>query len=97
MCCPSLADGGTWASVCQVGRAKVSLTPPPVAELVGLSFHTTSLVTVVPDPSSRVPPHPSTYWLEAGKSTCALPSPTASPEPLSPAAQQTVTPNAAAA
>jgi hypothetical protein len=47
--------------------------------------------------TSRVPPQPNALGLEAGKSTCALPSPTPSPEPLSPAATHTVTPIAAAA
>ena len=50
----------------------------------------------VADAVSRVPPQASMNGLDAGKSTCALPSVTASPEPLSPAAAQTVTPSAAA-
>jgi hypothetical protein len=52
---------------------------------------------VVPDTVSLVPPQPSANGLDAGKSTCGLPSVTPSAEPLSPAAQQTVTPRLAAA
>ncbi len=46
-----------------------------------------------------VPPHASTFGLDAGKSACARPSGLPlgwSPEPASPAAQQIVTPSAAA-
>src|SRR5712671_4986156 len=70
--------------------------PPPVALLSEDSFQTTSLAIVVPAAVSLVPPHPKANGLDAGKSTCAIPSPTPSPEPLSPDAQQTVTPSAAA-
>ena len=45
---------------------------------------------------SRVPPQPTTYGLDAGKSTCALPSPTPSVARLSPLAANTVTPSVAA-
>src|ERR1700730_15432778 len=63
--------------------------PPPVAVSAD-SFQTTSLEILLPLVASFVPPHPSAKGLDAGKSTCAIPSPTPSPEPLSPAAQQTV-------
>ena len=46
--------------------------------------------------SSLVPPQPSAYGLEAGKSTCCWPSLTPSVLPLSPAATHTVMPSAAA-
>src|SRR5215470_17793447 len=69
--------------------------PPPVALSVD-SFQTTSLEILLPLAAIFVPPHPSANGLDAGKSTCAFPSPTPSPEPLSPDAQQTVTPRAAA-
>src|SRR5579864_8861258 len=97
--CWSLADGGTFALACHVGRPKTSLTPPPVAPPPGPSFHTTSslhtIVFVVGScvASSRVPPQPKTLGLEAGKSTCACPSVTLSLDPSSPEAQHTVTPN----
>src|SRR5262249_61111679 len=94
---PGLADGGIPVVVWYVGTGKKSLTPPPPALLVGFSFHTVSLVMVVPETTSLVPPHPSANGLEAGKSTCALPSVLPSPHPLSPAAQRTVTPHAAPA
>src|SRR5262245_19602274 len=77
------------------GTGKKSLTPPPVA-LSADSFQTTSLEIVFPEAVSSVPPQPKTKGLDAGKSTCAFPSSTPSPEPLSPDAQQTVTPKAAA-
>src|SRR5579862_247538 len=57
---PGLEDGGTLELVCQVGRSKTSLIPPPVAPPFGLSFHTISLVIETPFPELRVvPPHPS--------------------------------------
>ena len=46
--------------------------------------------------SSVVPPQARAFGLEAGKSTCARPSPTPSSDPLSPVATQTVMPTAAA-
>src|SRR3954451_21274094 len=67
--------------------------PPPVAPL---ELHTTSPVIPLDDALSRVAPQPTTCGLDAGKSTCALPSRTPSLEPLSPAAQNTVIPTAAA-
>ena len=72
----------------------MSLTPPPEAPLE--EFHTTSLVIVAPEPSRCVPPQPRTLGDDAGKSAWASPSVTPSPEPLSPDAQQTVTPRLAA-
>ena len=63
------------------------LTPPPVA-LLGFSFQTVSAEILPAEATSLVPPQPRAYGLEAGKSTCALPSVSPSPEPLSPAAQQ---------
>src|SRR5437870_844586 len=49
-------DLGTLAFDWYAGRANALLTPPPVPLV--LSFQTTSLLMVVPDPSSFVPPHP---------------------------------------
>ena len=45
-----------------------SLTPPPVAPPEGLSFHTVSelMAPVLVSASSRVPPQPSAYGLDAG-------------------------------
>src|SRR5258707_9204612 len=83
---------------CQVGRGNTVLTPPPVAPSLALvSFHTTSLTIDAPLAVSLVPPHASTFGLEAVKSKCGLPSPSPPPPPLSPAAAVTVTPTAAAA
>src|SRR5215469_629299 len=48
---------------------------------------------VVPETLRVVPPQPRAYGLDAGKSTWSRPSPTPSEAPLSPAAQQTVTPS----
>src|SRR5579871_5555991 len=64
--------------------------PPPVPLLP--SFHTTSLVIVVPLTEMAVPPQPAAQGLEAGKSTCASPSVTPSVARLSPAATNTETP-----
>src|SRR4051812_27054592 len=89
--------GGTLAAFWYAGTAKKPLTPPPVALVFAFSFHTTSSLIALPAALIRVPPQPSANGLEAGKSTCGLPSPTPSVEPLSPAAQHTVTPIAAAA
>src|SRR5262245_27700210 len=91
---PGLFDAGTPAAAWYFGTAKKSLTPPPEALLVGFSFQTVSLVIVDPDPTSFVPPQPSAKGLDAGKSACCFPSPAPSCEPLSPDAQQTVTPSA---
>ncbi len=64
--------------------------PPPSL------FHTVSLAMAAPEPSSRTPPQPTTKGLEAGKSTCALPSLTPSVARLSPEAANTLTPRLAA-
>src|SRR5262249_7153528 len=92
----SLAEAGTCAFPCQSGSGNTSLTPPPVAPPLAPAFQTTSLLIALPLTSRCVPPHARTYRDAAGKSTCAWPSLTPSPEPLSPEAQQTVTPSAAA-
>ena len=74
------------------------LTPPPVepppalVRLPGACHHTTSLL-----PATSVPPTASTFGLADGKSICAPPSLTWSPEPSSPDATQTVMPSSAAA
>ena len=73
----------------------LALMPPPVAPPPA-SFHTVSRAMRPAVAVSRVPPQPSACALEAGKSTWLAPSPTPSPEPLSPAAAQTVTPRATA-
>ena len=70
--------------------------PPPLAPPLLPSFHTTSLEIVLPELCKVVPPQPSTYSLEAGKSTWASPSVISSREPSSPEATQTVMPMAAA-
>src|SRR3954454_14907539 len=88
---------GTWACVWYAGRGKNVLTPPPVALLLAFSFQTISLAMVAPEAVSLVPPQPSANGLDAEKSTCGWPSATPAAEPLSPAAQQTVTPRLAAA
>src|SRR5208282_5224341 len=90
---------GTPAVACQDGSANWSLTPPPVApSFDAVSFHTTSELTTPVDGSatSVVPPQPSVYGLEAGKSTCTSPSVTRSLLPLSPAATHTVMPSVTA-
>ena len=95
---PEAVGAGTLRPCCQVGSGKRSLTPPPVApSLAAVSFQTTSLVIVEPEPSSLVPPQQRTLGLEPGKSTWLAPSVTPSVEPLSPAATVMVTPSAAAA
>ena len=86
--CPS-SPTGTLAPDCQPGRGEKLLTPPPVAP-PSMSFHTTSERSLFPDAVMRVPPQVSTHGLEAGKTTCACPSPTPSVTPLSPAAVRTV-------
>src|SRR5579862_1154085 len=94
---PALA--GTPALACQLGRENWSETPPPPApSFEAVSFHTTSELTtpVAGSASNLVPPHPSAWGLDAGKSQCTWPSLTASPLPLSPAATHTVIPRAAA-
>jgi len=94
---PALPEGlGTLAFCCQVGSAKTLLTPPPLAPPCAPSFQTTSLVMVVPLPTSFVPPHPSTCGLDAGKSTLLPPLVTPSLDPLSPEATVMVIPNAPA-
>jgi hypothetical protein len=75
------------------------IPPPPAPAPCAISFHAISdaisggerLEAV-----SFVPPTPSTYRLEAGKSTCA-PLATPSLDPSSPEAQQMVMPAAMAA
>src|SRR5580693_8778499 len=67
---PALADGGTPALLWYVGRGNTSLTPPPVApSLLANSFHTVSLAMLLPVACNFVPPHASTFGLDAGKST----------------------------
>src|ERR1700676_882103 len=45
-----LAEGGTPAALCQLGNGKTSLMPPPVAPaLFANSFHTVSLLMLLPD------------------------------------------------
>src|SRR5262249_58889240 len=81
------------------------LPPPPPAPPRSPSFQTCSLLMVVPDPSNFVPPQARAKGLEDGKSVCGFLSlkrlPCASvngrsEEPLSPEAQQIVTPSVAA-
>src|ERR1700749_2196556 len=81
---------------CQTGTANTALTPPPPAPPWSPSFHTTSSATPFAFAVRLVPPHASTYGLDAGKSTWFLPSWAPSLEPLSPDATHTVTPIAAA-
>src|SRR5450432_2449023 len=87
---------------CQLGRLKRTLTPPPPAPppcpflSPGATNHTCSVGLAVV-PVIIVPPTLKTNGLELGKSTCALVSPTASPEPSSPDEMQTVIPSKATA
>src|SRR4051794_31510548 len=53
---PGLAEGGTPASFCHVGRGNRRLTPPPVA-LPGPSFHTLSLEILHVVGDERRPAH----------------------------------------
>src|SRR5580693_2177444 len=54
---PVFADGGTPALLWYEGRGNTSLTPPPVApSLFASSFHTVSLLILLPDATSCVPP-----------------------------------------
>ena len=96
---PPAADAGTPAFACQAGRGNTTLTPPPPApSLFASSFQTTSevIVNVLMSPISWVPPQPSAFGLEAGKSTfTALGLFGSSLLPLSPAATVTVTPSTA--
>ena len=79
----------------KLGRAKIRLTPPPVApSSFASSFQTVSLVICPLLLSSRVPPQASTGGRQAGKSTCSLLSDTPSVAPSSPEAAVTVTPTA---
>src|SRR5450631_3739286 len=59
----------TFLPACQLGVGKKLLMPPPLAPPLAPSFHTTSLVIDVGVAVSVVPPQPSTYGLDAGKST----------------------------
>jgi len=75
---------------CQDGFGKTVLIPPPVAPPV-VSFQTTSWLNSSPDTVIRVPPHPTTCGLDAGKSTwlpgCRSGPGAKSLAPLSPDAQ----------
>src|SRR2546427_12852932 len=70
---PAAGAGGTSAADCQIGLAKMRLTPPPVAPPVGPSFHTTSLDSDDPDAVTLVPPHARANGLAAGKTTTSRP------------------------
>src|SRR5262249_23171953 len=94
--CELFTDTGTCAFFWKAGSAKTSLMPPPVAPPEAPPFHATSPDNVPCALATCVPPHASTCGLELGKSTCACPSVTPSLEPVSPDAQHTVTPSAAA-
>jgi hypothetical protein len=79
-----------WTAVCHTGLWNTALKPPPVAPSPG-SFHTTSPVIAEFATVMLVPPQPTTWGLEAGKSAwlpgcCACPG-GKSLAPLSPAAQ----------
>src|SRR2546423_1362528 len=79
------ATSGTWRP------RKCFETPPPVADCVSLSSHVTSAAR---EPSglrvSFVPPQPTTFGLEAGKSTVGELVPSSAP--VSPEAANTTTP-----
>ena len=87
-------------TVCQAGRSKTALTPPPVDppprtdRSPGAFHHVTSSAGV---PVSMVPPTLRTNGLVAGKFTCALWSSTWSPTPSSPDDTQVVRPSIDAA
>src|SRR5215813_5967145 len=68
--------------------------PPPVP--TPSEFQTCSSLILPAATSMTVPPQPTTYGLEAGKSTCACPSFSPSVARLSPDAANTVTPRCAA-
>jgi hypothetical protein len=68
--------------------------PPPLPP--PLLFQTLSPLSLAPLVFSLVPPQPTTQGLEAGKSTCALPSLTPSVARPSPEAAKTETPASAA-
>src|SRR5271170_466595 len=98
--CGGLADGGTLTSSCHDGLVNsAEMPPPPAPSPCASSFHTTSDLIAGGErleAVSFVPPTPSTYGLDAGKSTCA-PLATPSLDPSSPEAQQMVMPVAMAA
>ena len=86
---------------CQVGRAKKSLTPPPVAAyhvtpgskgLGDESFQTVSSRLPLPSVPIAVPPQEVTHGSLPGYCTCTLPSPTPESDPESPAAMKKVMP-----
>src|SRR5277367_3658748 len=92
---PVLMEG--ISTVCQDGREKVMLTPPPVAppplpvRCPGDSHQTTSW------PENIVPPTESTNGLHPGNSTWARLSAMSHPVPSSPEETQIVIPSMAAA
>src|SRR5271169_5537341 len=92
---PELSD--LTLTFCQAGRGKTVLTPPPVAPpppaLSPGDCHQVTSWTLDPDFFSIVPPTPSAFGLELGKSIWAWPSLTWSPEPSSPAETQVVMPS----
>src|ERR1700722_12764801 len=86
---------------CHAGRGKTVLTPPPVAppppdRWPGFSHQVISL-TFDPDCFNIVPPTPSAFGLELGKSIWAWLSLIWSPEPSSPDEMQAVMPSNRAA
>src|SRR5271163_3458342 len=89
-------------TVCQAGRGKTVLTPPPEAPppwpvlRPGVSHQVTSL-TVEAEDFSMVPPTPRVLGLALGKSMWPWPSLIWSPEPSSPEETQIVMPSKRAA
>jgi hypothetical protein len=90
---PELSD--FTLTICHAGREKTVLTPPPVAPppfwvlRPGDSHHVTSLLADA-NFVNIVPPTPSEFGLELGKSIWARPSSIWSPEPSSPETQVVV-------
>src|SRR5262249_55243796 len=66
---PSLTLTGRVTPCWKAGTAKRSLIPPPVPHPVEPSFHTTSLLIVLPMVSRSVPPQPIIHGLDAGNWT----------------------------
>ncbi len=65
-----MAEVVTPVPVCQLGRAKKMLTPPPLVPPKLPSFHTVSLLTALPELRINVvPPTPVTLGSLAGFST----------------------------